>query len=528
MTSPVVVDGRTDEEKLHELMAIGAEYGELDFKATLDMGDKHKALDFAKDCISMMNTPIGGYIVIGLDDNGEPAFDHDVVDVRKFDAADLSQWVAKFVDVPLRIYSQSHEVDGRSIVLVVVLPTPGGLPAFIARIGQYETEGRRMKTVLTPGTLYTRSGTQNVAASDGHWPQLLERYRDQIVGETRGGVDALTRAFVASLGAPERGQARTSLPPLLLDMENETFAEAFIQHLEATSDVPFRKFLREAISAASFTPTGVLDTRHNALNKLAIAAIQAAQYEKVEVFGRVIDALHKTYETGGEIDFYNAQITRPKDVAIARHWLDVLLRLHLIGAAAVREGQWWAVSNVTLRPVSISPQDDFPTWLRHGHVYASRAGLLAEGGEKGGLILSMARELGQLEVALRPDVADVSVMAIGVAPSARDPLLDSLAQFDITWCIVMGTTAPKQHGYAYYPSCVALRQQRAQPAITAIATREEVRRELSPRSDDAQFANGLEEVMRLAVSESHRYNSFWEGLQLDSRAVAFVKANQAA
>ena len=51
----IVVDGRTDREKLFELLKSGGECNELDFKETLDFSKKIDELDFVKDAVSMCN-----------------------------------------------------------------------------------------------------------------------------------------------------------------------------------------------------------------------------------------------------------------------------------------------------------------------------------------------------------------------------------------------------------------------------------------------------------------------------------------
>ena len=61
----VIVDGRTDVEKLKELLATGTECNELEFKEMLDLTKKKDELNFVKDAVSMFNRYPGGYIVIG-------------------------------------------------------------------------------------------------------------------------------------------------------------------------------------------------------------------------------------------------------------------------------------------------------------------------------------------------------------------------------------------------------------------------------------------------------------------------------
>ena len=69
----IVVDGRTDKEKLFELLNAGGECDELDFKETLDLSNKLDALDFIKDAVSMCNRYPGGYIIVGADNDGRPS-----------------------------------------------------------------------------------------------------------------------------------------------------------------------------------------------------------------------------------------------------------------------------------------------------------------------------------------------------------------------------------------------------------------------------------------------------------------------
>ena len=69
----ILVDGRIDEEKLRELLEWGAECTELDFKETIDLSVKINELEFVKDAVSMLNHYPGGYLVVGVTDDGKPS-----------------------------------------------------------------------------------------------------------------------------------------------------------------------------------------------------------------------------------------------------------------------------------------------------------------------------------------------------------------------------------------------------------------------------------------------------------------------
>ena len=118
----IVVDGRTDREKLFELLKSGGECNELDFKETLDFSKKIDELDFVKDAVSMCNRYPGGYIVIGVDDDGNPSARTEDTNWTQFDGAVLTDKIRKYVQAPLTAISQLNEVDGHILFGLPVKP----------------------------------------------------------------------------------------------------------------------------------------------------------------------------------------------------------------------------------------------------------------------------------------------------------------------------------------------------------------------------------------------------------------------
>jgi hypothetical protein len=226
--SPVVVDGRTTEEKVRELMGIGTEHETLDFKQTLDLTDPKSKLHFVKDCIAMMNCPRGGYLVIGVDGSGNPALMAEPIK-GNFDSSALGDLIRKYVDELVNPVSQVHRVDGRDIVVIWVQPPQSLLPVMVAHIGQYDHSSGGTRVVLQPGTIYVREGTSNVTASSRHLPRLLDRYRQRVIDDTRKITDALLKEIVESRAA---GASTRAKPPLLLHMDNESFTESLLSNLE--------------------------------------------------------------------------------------------------------------------------------------------------------------------------------------------------------------------------------------------------------------------------------------------------------
>jgi len=62
-SGPVVLDGIVSDEKLAELLVLGTEYAELDFKRVIDLGEKRQEVELARDVGGMLVR--GGYILAG-------------------------------------------------------------------------------------------------------------------------------------------------------------------------------------------------------------------------------------------------------------------------------------------------------------------------------------------------------------------------------------------------------------------------------------------------------------------------------
>jgi hypothetical protein len=518
----IVVDGRTDEEKLLELLAAGAEETALDFKATLDISPRasRAKLDFVKDAISMCNLPDGGYIVVGVDDSGRPAHGQPAIAVDDFDSATLRAKVARYVEAQVHIVSQRHTVDGRDVALIHIQPNPDGLPVPMSVDGQYVGDDGRNVTVFVAGEVLVREGTSNIRLRYAHWHGLLARYRRRVLDEARRDVDALVRAVVDSSGAA----SSPMIVPLDLKMEPVTLGHAVVAALDSPTTVRIEQFLNTAVAEADAArDLDEVNRWLGALDALTVVACQAVLYRRDGVFGKAIDGLERVYKAAGPSDDVGAN----EDTA--RHSLDVILRVFAIGALIVRTRAWALLPTLVIRPVQVAPHYVYASWLRHATVRAARAGLLqGEGGRnRGGQAISLARGLVAHEAAFRPDYAESATLPGAEQLAHDDWLLNSLCQFDLWWCIIAAANveAREGHGGVFYPSCAALHRYRAQPALDTIASDDSARSEAFPGLSDTVVATAMAIVVRAAVRESHNYGGFWEGVERDSRVHRYVADN---
>lgn len=524
-----VVDGRTDPEKLAELLASGAEDQGLDFKATLDLTGKSTkdVLNFVKDTVAMMNTTDGGYLVIGVDDHGQPAHGQAPVDPSRFDSADLRAKVSRFVEARVLLVAQAHRVDGRDVVLVHVPPNPDGLPIPMSRVGEYDDGGRAgMTRVFDEGEVVVREGTSNVRLRYAHWHGLLARYREQVRKEAQADADALIRRAVEAIGTSTSGTLHV---PLDVGMSEEALAEALVATFESQSTVRVKQFLNTAKqTAGSAGAGGDRQTWLAVLDRIAIVACQAVVYERADVYRLAVDTLDAVYRAQGLPP--DAMQLGGSDAETAQRLLDVLLRVMAIGSLVVREEAWGYLGTLALRPVQVGPNYVYASWLRHGAVQASRAGLLQgeDGKNRGGQLISLSRALVAERPALRPDhSADVTLPeASTLSPS--DWLLNSLCQWDLWWCLLAAADTPeaRRNGGVFYPSCAALHQHRSQPTLDRIANDAAVRRSaFGDEAADSEIARAMVEVVGVAVQQSHQYGGWWGGLRDSADVLAYVEMN---
>jgi predicted HTH transcriptional regulator len=139
----IVLDGRTDAEKLGELLT-ETEQTHLDFKEMVDLRAKKDELNLIKDIVTMSNRPGGGYILIGVSDDGVPCCTAGTIPRRDFDGANIGQKVRVFVESDVQVITAIHEADGNEVVVIHAQPHSDGLPVPMAKT--WSVPGRRGKT----------------------------------------------------------------------------------------------------------------------------------------------------------------------------------------------------------------------------------------------------------------------------------------------------------------------------------------------------------------------------------------------
>ena len=244
----------------------------------------------------------------------------------------------------------------------------------------------------------------------------------------------------------------------------------------ANYDVALGQFLR-TLKHELRADTALVETER-ALDKWTIIACQALYFERRDLVELALELLYEAYVA---LPVSGTELTEKR--------LAVVVRLYALGSLAVRLGDWETLRAIVLRPAKIHPADNdyvHSSWIRHGHVEAARAGLTKDDDDTGAYLISASRRLMVAQSAMRPDLVDALVPDTG-NPASDDPLLNSLCQFDILYCLLVlteGQTSVK----SMYPSSAAFDEIRADPALVTVAGDSAARATLFPNCTDADVA----------------------------------------
>lgn len=209
-------------------------------------------------------------------------------------------------------------------------------------------------------------------------------------------------------------------------------------------------------------------------------------------------------------------------------WLRIAERLYALGALAVRLKDWTVVRKLAVAPVpELIREHRSRTWHRDALTQTSRAGLFTEqqpGGNTRELsLLLFAHAVAAADPVLRPDMpGEVATSYIG-----RDPLLDSLCQFDLLVTVVSGVAADATDEKALlavsYPNYARADNRRANQIVEPLVFDPIVRQALLPGIEDRQLAVVLELADRVARQAAQSFWG-WEGYT-DPAVRAFVSGH---
>lgn len=502
--SPVVLDGVVSDEKLSELLELGTEYPELDYKQCVDPREKRSVVELAVTVGSMQVR--GGYVVIGVDNSGSPSGGIDAVPEDLFDEAKLTPKLLRYLPEPLQMRTNVLRRDDHLVAVLFIAPHPSGC-AFFKADGQYENDGR--PTVkFRAGEVFWRNGTRSERLNQQGFEEIMARRIEREKQHWFSEHQELRRLEQAELERSYQSQqrARGPLGGVNPDLDQTELSAAVLELARDGDDIAFRTFLDEAASRAGrlIDEGEVGPELTDLLDKLACVAATLLRYDRVEWFQQVIKTLGAVFDmgfVGRDSDYFGyAGSLDPKETG-PRVWLMTIERLYGVGALAVRLGAWEAVRYIaTYKPQKVN--DYYGNWLRFGLTMASRAQHLTDhdGGQSREIsLLSLAlSRVGELECLRQDGVTD-------------EDLLSSLAQFDVLANIAAVAAVGAAENRGFYPSWARFRQSRVDPIVERLVTEPDMRRQVTA-ADDSEVARALSVVADLAARVGIHFDGFrsWE------------------
>lgn len=487
---------QTSEKKLLELLE-GGESADVEFKATLNLEHPRDRLCFVKDAVAMTNRPQGGHIIVGVSDSGTPIAPRGSLPKKElFDSAELGKLIGKFIEVEIHPVSKKHVLNNNEIILIFLPPNPELLPIPMAKLGQFQNSDTKMKTVFREGEIPVREGARITPIRYRHWANLLNA-RDQRIQEA---AVALYDAVHKETASKEGWQA--SLPELKLGIENETFTEHVIKHLDENKSVSLQAFLGNA--RERFKEGW---KRSDVAVKIAIIAAQAIQYGVDEIAKVAIDTLYTCFSK------INGEDASAK--------LEVITTVYALGSLITRKKRWGLLRYLVLKPSTrVGYAYKYASWIRHGLVDASRAGLFSDRGF-GEILFSSRKKVVQVP-ALSPDLGSVQELDSGQL-AFGDDYIRSVCQFDIFYCLV-ALTQGEGHKSSL-PASYVLDKEWAQPVLTRVAVDEELRGKLCPKVPNSEIAEALKRICDSANNEALQHHDCWGWGKLPEEVQKLGKAD---
>lgn len=495
-------------EKLAELLAEQTEHPTLDYKETLDLSRLDCRLELVRDMAAMMMQ--GGYIVIGVDNNGKPTGKLTAVGAERFDQARLQDLADNYL-TGAEILSGSHDFPAGPIVVIYLAPHEHGL-AVVEKNGQ-ASDGKSF--FFKKGDVFARHGTRSERWSQADVATTHQRIADSIREEWRQSIEPeLLRA--ATTGGQARSLAHAPLGTFGWHLSRESFEAGLAELLRVNDRVGIRHALdqiaRDALTRAwDGEPTTAIEELRTILDRLVCFAAAALHYGFREWFDEVASALVRIYASALTAHGSRRQ-PGSSEITPERLWLEIIVRVEALGGFCVRHADWAAVRQLGMH--SPADSDCYNSWVRHGLTQAARSNLLEEYREdrKHRIhLVQLARTLVDDEGCLRPDL-----------PPGDEGVLNSILQFDMLVVLMTGLGSEPQRGKSWYPNFAFWHTQRVEPIVRRFLSDAEMRGLLLPGgTDDTAVANALREVDRLASNEGIMYSG-WHGYS-DEQILGFIE-----
>lgn len=221
---PVVVEPQLTPEKIEELLTRGRESAKLDYKESFDPSDSCHRFQLTKHIVAMANT-VGGYIVIGVEDDGTPV-GLAPAEANRIDEATIRSQVSGSIVPSISIFVDSNvDWNGIRFVIITVLPHKERI-LVLTSDGQCHDGGRQYH-VFREGDVFVRHGSASERWNQEDADFLLDRASLRQKEEWR---EEFREDFQAVLGLTARS---SDVGPSAFGLSPEEFRQLILRLLRA-------------------------------------------------------------------------------------------------------------------------------------------------------------------------------------------------------------------------------------------------------------------------------------------------------
>lgn len=484
-------------EKLGLLLAEGHESEALDYKEACDLSQVHDTVELAKDVGAMQ--VLGGYIVVGVDDNGRPTTGLSAAQANLFDESRLRAKLRRYLPEPLVLLSAVHIINSARLALIYVGPNPKGMAIF-ATDGQHGAN----QVVFRRGDIFVRHGTASERCQQSDLDLIFEQAISTRKEQWRR---EITESLREALEGGRRAQGLAGGPAEALDwrLDAETFIGIVIEQLRREDEIPLQLAIDRMITdAIAFDSTGAHAELSTVLDRFACLAGIFVQLQREPLLDRILAAMVRIYASAVEP---GPTVTQGAD---ARLWLEISERLEAVGGFAVRREQWSAVRAIALLK---TPGRDpyYPYLLRHTVISAGRGGLLEPQAGQAVQLVSLSVAVTRRLTCLRPD-----------AGAEDEQILNSICQFDALAAIAAMGESGIRDPKVFFTSFAYYYAHRTEPALRRLISDRQMRAAIFPGTDD-ELASAFWTLNRWARQPGFQYSG-WFGFD-DQAILNFLQAH---
>lgn len=480
----VVVDGRTDSEKLIELLTQSEETA-LEFKSSINLDNQEGKVKFVKDAVAMLNHHPGGYIIAGVDDQGKP-FSHTTTTWDKLDSAALINLIYSYTGQRFEISTQIHNLNDNTICLIYLKSLPTGLPVPFTKQGDYNSSSKNKSiTLFRKGDIVRRQGAQVSPITYTDWDEILETYTQQVRDSAMREINSLITTLTNALSDDQH-----LLPPLISEMPPSDLIIAIQSRLTHNRTEEIYHLINKCINAL---------TDNDNLFLLCVIACLSLDYNKKDIYNHIVNNVYNSYD-----------IVNHEDNVLK---VKLLSFIYILGSKLVRLREWDLIHDLVLKPVPDGPYESkyyYASWIRALQVAAARRNLLED---KRHLIIPIAR---QDSLNHPGTIDDLTLLS---DDEKADLLLTSLVQFDVLYALVtlVADSRLPQDSNTYvdgsvYSVAASYENQRSQALLKKISNDKEFDTALFRNYSLASIQSALSKLRNQAIAESYWANPFDEPL----------------